>query len=184
MQKTVGKQSEYHTAEFAFVSDSFLVTTDTPDGAVTFAIDREEWHFLSYPGAYYITSTGDLVNVFALAHPTEDPRFSELFAAIITYIPKEVLQMPVHTEEPQYERTADIELYPNPAVGSWIKIAGGEEPVQWVWCTDAMGRKRVLRVASGGIDISGLPEGMYYLQLYDRKGQLVGVKPFVRLRGK
>ncbi len=183
MYKIVGKQSEYYASEFAFVSDSFLVVTDTAEGAVTFAIDREEWALRSYPGMYTITSTGDLINVFAVGYPSKDrPGTFILLAAIVTYIPKEVLQMPVHTEEPQYQWATGIALYPNPATGSWIEIVGGEDPVQWVWCTDEMGRHRVLRVSSGRIDISDLPEGMYYLQLYDRSGQLRGVKPFVRLR--
>ncbi len=183
MQKSVGKQSERHANEFAFVSDSFLVATDTAAGAVTFATDREEWDLLSYPGMYTITSTGDLINVFALGHPSKNrPDVITLFAAIISYIPKEVLQMPVHTEEAQYEWAADIDLYPNPATGSWIEIAVGEDPIHRVWCTDVMGRQRVLRVSSGRVDISDLPEGIYYLQLYDRRGQLRGVKPFVRLR--
>ena len=183
MQKSVGKQSERHANEFAFVSDSFLVATDTAADAVTFATDREEWDLLSYPGMYTITSTGDLINVFALGHPSKNrPDVITLFAAIISYIPKEVLQMPVHTEEAQYEWAADIDLYPNPATGSWIEIAVGEDPIHRVWCTDVMGRQRVLRVSSGRVDISDLPEGIYYLQLYDRRGQLRGVKPFVRLR--
>ena len=183
MHKVVGKQSEYHASEFAFVSDSFLVVTDTAADAVTFAIDREEWSLRSYPGMYTITSTGDLINVFAVGHPSKDgPGKFTLLAAIVSYIPKEVLQMPVHTEEAQYEWAADIDLYPNPATGSWIEIAVGEEPIHRVWCTDVMGRQRVLRVSSGRIDISDLPEGIYYLQLYDRRGQLRGVKPFVRLR--
>ncbi len=185
MQKSVGKQSERHANEFAFVSDSFLVVTDTAEGAVTFATDREEWYLLSYPGMFAITSTGDLINVFAVGYPSKDrPGTFILLAAIVTYIPKEVLQMLVHTEEPQYQWATGIALYPNPATGSWIEIVGGEDPVQRVWCTDEMGRHRVLRVSSGRIDISDLPEGMYYLQLYDRSGQLRGVKPFVRLRGR
>jgi len=63
-----------------------------------------------------------------------------------------------------------VSIYPNPTTGE-LKIENGELKIQQISVLDLMGNKLLyLERASGEVDISHLPSGIYFVQITTEKG--------------
>ncbi|MCB0550570.1 MAG: zinc-dependent metalloprotease [Phaeodactylibacter sp.] len=79
-----------------------------------------------------------------------------------------------------------LKAFPNPANGQLtVELPQGLEPGATLYIRNLAGQllvQREARPGDGPIDIHHLPDGMYFLQLLSREGQLAGSGKFVKTR--
>ncbi len=87
------------------------------------------------------------------------------------------------TGEPN-DGAADFSIFPNPAQSRiFIKMADASAEVYYLKITDAVGRVKMMLPQPqilGGVDISRLAAGTYFVQLTDLKTKAVSVRKFVK----
>ncbi|MCB0550571.1 MAG: zinc-dependent metalloprotease [Phaeodactylibacter sp.] len=82
---------------------------------------------------------------------------------------------------------AELKVFPNPAREALnVQLPEGLQPGAGVYLSSAAGqvltRHRVQAMAgTEALDISGLPAGLYFVQLVSREGQLIGSSKFVKV---
>ena len=89
-----------------------------------------------------------------------------------------VLDNRVSVEDPRPAEALPVTLFPNPTAGT-IVVRLETQPIEKVLVTDALGRVRQSVTADGSecrIDLSGLPHGLYLLQVFTTDGNRVVVK--------
>lgn len=89
-----------------------------------------------------------------------------------------VLDNRVSVEDPRPAEALPVTLFPNPTAGT-IVVRLETQPIEKVLVTDALGRVRQSVTADGSecrIDLSGLPHGLYLLQVFTADGDRVVVK--------
>ena len=81
-------------------------------------------------------------------------------------------------EDPRPAEALPVTLFPNPTAGT-IVVRLETQPIERVLVTDALGRVRQSVTADGSecrIDLSGLPHGLYLLQVFTADGNRAVVK--------
>jgi hypothetical protein len=89
----------------------------------------------------------------------------------------------VHTGGPSLPELARVRLYPNPSSGQVVVSASTN--FTEVILIDAMGRTAVTAATTAStstvVDISALPAGMYFVQVMDRDGGVIGHQRLVKV---
>jgi hypothetical protein len=71
-----------------------------------------------------------------------------------------------------------LEVYPNPANATLSIIT--DVAYTKVKIVNAIGQLQFEKMSVKAIDISGLPNGIYFIQLYDAKQRMLKTKKFVK----
>ncbi|MBL7719282.1 MAG: T9SS type A sorting domain-containing protein [Flavipsychrobacter sp.] len=94
-----------------------------------------------------------------------------------------VTKYPVSTSSVRKSAPQEISLYPNPASDDLNVVFDDYDNIKSIAVYNVIGKAMIVYKVNGNsakMDISKLPNGVYFIRLSDNKGQVVGTKRFTK----